>query len=167
MDGLYEHYHGQNQGEKMSEKSDNMFPKIKRWCTEDNIFDQKLPPQAGIKWAMQLKYPFNHPAPVPITIVQPAGMDFIIVQLAIKLDPRQVETLNRIAAMDKFYSRLKRMFLEHEVMYTFDEKNQAWVMVKQIHYDGLSKDRLFETFQRIFNFMVFGGAIYEEVINEP
>lgn len=146
---------------------DDVFLQIKKWTIEDRVFKLKLPDKEGFSWAMELSYPFKHPAPVSIIVLNPADTDFVVLQISMKMSPQHFEGLNKKgpAAANLFYFQLQKMFLEKDVTFNIDSNNQMWIVSEQIHFDGLTKNELFRTIRRIHNAVLLGNMILDEVIN--
>ena len=145
----------------------DVFLQVKKWTIEDRVFKLKLPDKDEFSWAMELSYPFKHPAPVSIIVLNPTDTDFIVLQISMKMSPQHFDGLTKKgpAAANLFYYQLQKMFLEKELTYNIVSNEQMWFVSDQIHFDGLNKHELFKTIRRIHNAVLLGNMILDEVIN--
>ena len=145
----------------------DVFLQVKKWCIEDRVFKLKLPDKEGFSWAIELSYPFKHPAPVSIIVLNPVDTDFIVLQISMKMSPQHADGLKKKgpAAANIFYYQLQKMFLEKDVTFNIDSNNEMWIVSETIHFDGLTKYELFKTIRRIHNTVLLGNMILDEVIN--
>ncbi len=150
----------------MSAMSDDVFLMVKKWCIEDRVFKLKLPDKEGFSWAIELSYPFNHPAPVAIIALNPTNTDFVLLQITMKMSPQHLDGLKQkgLAAIGTFYFRLQSMFLQKDVTFNIDRNNHTWIVSEQIHFDGLSKHEFFKCIRHIHNATLLGNMIIDEVI---
>ncbi|MBN2153755.1 MAG: DUF2299 family protein [Candidatus Lokiarchaeota archaeon] len=146
--------------------NDDVFLQIKKWCIEDRVFKLKLPGKEGFTWAVELSYPYKHPVPASIVILNPTDTDFIILQINMKMSPQHLEALTKKGppALPIFYNQMQRMFLQKDVTFNIDRNQHAWIISEQIHFDGLSKNELFKAIRRIHNAMFLGNMIIDEVL---
>nr|MDO8085975.1 DUF2299 family protein [Candidatus Sigynarchaeum springense] len=146
--------------------TDEMFIQVKKWCIEDRVFKLKLPGKEGFTWAIEISYPFKHPMPVSIIILNPTDTDFIILQINMAMSPQHLEALTKKGppALPIFYNRMQMMFLEKDVTFNIDRNQHKWIISDQIHFDGLSKNELFRAIRRIHNAMILGNMIIDEVL---
>ncbi len=140
---------------------------IKAWCMEEQIFKVKLPAKDNVIWAIELSYPFNHPAPVGIVILQPRKKDFIVLQIAMKMSPQHEAMLKQKGpvAFGLFYHRLKMVLLQKDISYNVDANNNQWIMSDIMHMDGITKHEFFKTIRHLYNAAIMGNMLIEEVLN--
>jgi hypothetical protein len=146
--------------------SDDVFLQLKKWCLEDRIFKLKLPEKEAYSWAFEVSYPFNNPMPVAISIMNEKNTDLVSIQLPIKMSPHHQEELKKKGppAIPFFYNRLQTMFLQRDIAFSIDGNQHLWVIIEQIHFDGLSKHEFFKAIRHVHNTMILSNMILEEVI---
>ncbi|MEX2719335.1 MAG: DUF2299 family protein [Candidatus Sigynarchaeum springense] len=146
--------------------TDDIFLQVKKWCIEDRVFKLKLPGKEGFTWGIELSYPFKHPMPVSIIIINPTDTDFIIIQINMKMSPQHLDALMKKSplALPLFYNKMQAMFLQKDVTFNIDRNQHTWIISDQIHFDGLSKNELFRSIRRIHNAMILGNMIIDEVL---
>ncbi len=146
--------------------TDDLFLQVKKWCIEDRVFKLKLPGKEGFTWAIELSYPFKHPTPASIIIINPTNTDFIVLQINMKMSPQHLEALTKKGpvAIPIFYNSLQKMFLQKDVTFNIDRTQHAWIISDQIHFDGLSKNDLFKSIRLIHNAMILGNMLIDEVL---
>jgi len=143
-----------------------VFEKLKRWTLEEKIFKLVLPQKKDVEWAFELSYPFKHPAPMNVLILNPSGRDMIIIQIGIKMSPQHLAVMKEKGpvAFQLFYHGLKKLFLQKDVLYRIDQANHTWVASVQIYFDGLTKHNFFSSIQRLYNAIILGNLLIEEII---
>ncbi len=146
--------------------SDNdVFLQIKKWCMEDRVYKLKKD-QQGVSWIIELSYPFNHPQPVNVAIINPSDTDFVLIQVSMLMSPQHLDAMVKkgTPALPIFYSRLRFMFLQKDVGFNIDAQKNLWQISEQIHFDGLSKNDLFKAIRHIYNVALLGNMIIDEVL---
>jgi hypothetical protein len=150
----------------MSADNDDVFLQVKKWCIEDKAFKLKLPGKDGFTWAVELSYPFKHPNPASVIILNPTNTDFLVVQIMMKMSPQHQEALTKKGppALPVFYNRMQMMFLQKDVTFNIDRNQHTWIISDQIHYDGLSKNELFKAIRHVHNSMIIGNMLIDEIL---
>jgi hypothetical protein len=146
--------------------NDDVFLQVKKWCIEDRVFKLKLPEKEGFTWAIECSYPFKHPMPASVIILNPTNTDFIVLQIIMKMSPQHLEALTKKGppALPIFYNRMQQMFLEKDVTFNIDRNQHTWIISDQIHFDGLSKNELFKAIRHIHNSMILGNMFIDEIL---
>ena len=143
----------------------NVFAIIKKWCVEEKVFKNKLPAKNGFDWAMQLSYPFDNPQAMSIVICNPAGTDFIMLQINVKIALIQADALKQKRCTKRFWYQLQETFLEHDVVYEVAGMDGTFMVARPIFYDGLTKDHFFETIRAIHDAAMLGNLLLSEIID--
>jgi hypothetical protein len=152
-----------------AEKSTDWAAMVKKWLMDEQIFKVKLPNNENVAWAFEGSYPFMHPQPTSIVVLNPKGKDFIVIQIAIKMSPQHEEAFIRKDpdVLNMFYERFKVMLLEKDISYNIDQQANQWILTEQIYYEGLTKDHFFKDVRRVYNSSVLGNLMIEQILNSP
>ncbi|MHA1794103.1 MAG: DUF2299 family protein [Promethearchaeota archaeon] len=144
-----------------------LFSTIKKWTMQDQIFKLKLPDKENTEWAIELTYPFKHPAPMTIYVVQPKKRDFLVVEIPIRMSDVHLNAFNKKgkAAFGVFYYQLRKLFLNKNLSYNINQSTNSWVISEQIYIDGLTKNEFFKTIRKVYNTMMLGNMLIEEILN--
>lgn len=147
--------------------ADEVFTQVKKWTMKEQIFKLNLPAKDKVEWAIELSYPFNHPNPVAIVILNPKERDFIAIQIRIRMSPQHFNLMKKKgqAAFNLYYHRLRKVFLEKDVTFNINQVNSEWIASDQIHFDGLTKHEFFKTIRRVHNAIILGNILIDEVLN--
>lgn len=152
------------------ENSKEAFNLIKNWSIKEQIYKLKKPGNEKFDWLIELSYPFKHPRPMSISVVNPKDKDFIMIQLPIKMSPQHLAALQKKgpAAMGLFYHRLQTVFLQKDITFSLNPKENAWVAMEQIYYDApLTKDSFFKAIRKVHNAIIHINMVIDEVIRMP
>lgn len=144
-----------------------IFDMVKKWCMKEQVFKMKLPEKDKVEYAIELSYPFNHPNPVSIAVVNPKDRDFLLIQIRIRMSPKHVERMKEkgIPAFNIFYHKLRKIFLEKDVTFRINQARNEWIASDQIHHDGLTQHEFFKTIRRVYNAVILGNITIDEVIS--
>ncbi|MHA1680731.1 MAG: DUF2299 family protein [Promethearchaeota archaeon] len=147
--------------------SEEVFTQIKKWTMKEQIFKLVLEAKDKISWAIELTYPFNHPNPVAIVILNPKNRDFIGIQIRIRMSPPHFKRMEKkgLGAFNLYYHKLRKVFLEKDVTFNINNVKNEWIASDQIHFDGLTKHEFFKTIRRVHNSIILGNILIDEVLN--
>lgn len=147
-------------------EGDDPYTEIKAWTMDEQLFKVKLPAKDNVDWAMELSYPFNHPAPMNIVVLNPKRKDFIVLQIAIKMSQQHEDGMHKKgpAAFAVFYHRWKVFLLEKDVSYNINQQDNSWIISDLIYYDGLTKHEFFKCIRHLFNAAMYGNILLDEVM---
>ena len=151
----------------MQDEND-VFLQVKKWCLEANLFKTKLPNKENISWAMELSYPFNHPMPISIIVLNYINADFISMQVSIKMCPEYYEEFVARTSdnVESFYFELQKMLLEKELDFNVNVDIASWNIFDTIYFDGLTKNELFKSFRRIYGSVLLGNMILGKIMHQ-
>jgi len=144
---------------------DDVFLQIKKWTMEEKVFKVHLPRQVGISWAIELAYPFNHPTPMPIVILNQTGTDSISLQISMKMGKECfLLKAKSPAALKNFYFSLQTIFLDRDVAYNTNMDNNTWIIVDTIFFDGLTKNELFKAIRHVHDSACMSNLLLAKAI---
>ena len=143
------------------------FNEIKKWTMQEQIFKLELPKKENVDWAIELNYPFKHPQPISIVVLNPVNKDFIVLQIAMQMSPQHQQALAKKGNISFaiFYNRLKVELLKKDVSYNINQKAHKWILTDQIYYDGLTKHEFFKTIRKLHNSAILGNMMIDEVVH--
>ncbi|MFX0101788.1 MAG: DUF2299 family protein [Candidatus Hodarchaeota archaeon] len=149
--------------------SKEIFDIVKKWSMKEQVFKLKKPGTDKFDWLIELSYPFMHPQPMTMSVVNPKDKDFIMIQLPIKMSPQHQGALEKKgpAAFGLFYHRLQTVFLQKDITFSLNPKIHQWVAMEQIFYDGLTKDAYFKAIRKVHNAIILINMVIDEVIRMP
>lgn len=145
--------------------------KVMEICEAEGIFKERMNPNEKFQFAFKISYPPWHPNPKNILVSMLNGKQFISIELATKMSIphldafKNLEETSKINFQHVFFHLIRNMLLNRNLYYTFDAKNNSYVIAEHIYEDGLTMDHFYRRLRKVYFASISAQIMLNDVLS--
>mgnify|MGYP006282322335 CR=1 FL=1 len=141
--------------------------RIVDYCLEEGILQKRLPENDKVKWGYNIEFPPKNPKPRKMSVIQPAGRKFIVIQLGTQISEEHLKMLKKSKKPNAnlvYFEVVKRMLLSRNLLFHIDAKNNRFMISDQIYKDAITMDFFYRTIRKVFNAGLLSNLLLIDLI---
>jgi hypothetical protein len=142
---------------------------VKNYCDAEEILEEKLPQHEKFHFGFKIIYPPKHPQPKHLVVVVPKDKKFVSIELATKISSEHLDSFKKLEEqtgtpfIPLFFHILRNLLLNRGLFYTFNLKNNSYIISEHIYFDGLTMDRFYQCIRKIYYAAISAQLTINEV----